>query len=136
MRPATLILLVLLCGVAHADEKPSVWIASGESGGTYRDVYAKNFEMNLRSYKVFHRKTTGSGENLELLVSDKADVSGFEGAESGECACVVCITEASPPIAKYVLQHVNTPSQLERLSPFYLRPGAKTTDRVGSTIGC
>ncbi len=75
MRPATLTLLVLLCGVAHAAEKPKVWIASGESGGTYRGVYAKNFERQLRSYDVFHRMTTGSGENLELLASGKANVA-------------------------------------------------------------
>ena len=75
MRAATLTLLVLLCGVAHAGEKPSVWIASGESGGTYRRVYAINFERQLRSYNVFHRNTAGSGENLELLVSGKADVA-------------------------------------------------------------
>jgi TRAP-type uncharacterized transport system substrate-binding protein len=75
MRPATLTLLVLLCGVAHAAEKPGVWIASGESGGTYRGVYAENFEKQLRSYNVFHRTTTGSGENLDLLVSGKADVA-------------------------------------------------------------
>jgi hypothetical protein len=75
MRLANVILLVLLCGVAQAGEKPSVWIASGESGGTYRGVYAINFENNLRSYDVFHRKTTGSGENLELLISGKADVA-------------------------------------------------------------
>ena len=75
MRPATLILLALLCGAAQAAEKPVVWIASGESGGTYRGIYAKNFEKQLRSYDVFHRMTKGSGENLELLVSGKADVA-------------------------------------------------------------
>jgi TRAP-type uncharacterized transport system substrate-binding protein len=75
MRPVTLILLVLLCGVAHAAEKPVIWIASGETGGTYRGIYAKNFEKQLRSYDVFHRTTTGSGENLDLLVSGKADVA-------------------------------------------------------------
>jgi TRAP-type uncharacterized transport system substrate-binding protein len=75
MRSAFLTLLVLLCGAAHAAEKPGVWIASGEVGGTYRGVYAKNFEKQLRSYDVFHRTTTGSGENLELLVSGKADLA-------------------------------------------------------------
>ncbi len=52
-----------------------VWIASGESGGTYSRVYAKNFENRLRSYDVIHRMTTGSGENLDLLVSGEADVA-------------------------------------------------------------
>jgi hypothetical protein len=75
MRPAILTLLILLCGVVHAAEKPSVWIASGEVGGTYQGVYAKNFEKQLRGYDVFHRTTTGSGENLDLLVSGKANVA-------------------------------------------------------------
>ena len=75
MRTATITLLVLLCGAVHAAEKPKVWIASGESGGTYRGIYAKNFERQLRGYDVFHRMTTGSGENLELLVSGKADLA-------------------------------------------------------------
>jgi TRAP-type uncharacterized transport system substrate-binding protein len=75
MRPAIFTLLVLLCGAVHAAEKPAVWIASGETGGTYRGIYAKNFEKHLRSYDVFHRTTTGSGENLDLLVSGKADVA-------------------------------------------------------------
>jgi TRAP-type uncharacterized transport system substrate-binding protein len=75
MKSVILTLLVLLCGTVHAAEKPGVWIASGEIGGTYRGVYAKNFERQLRSYDVFHRTTTGSGENLELLVSGKADVA-------------------------------------------------------------
>jgi TRAP-type uncharacterized transport system substrate-binding protein len=78
MRAATLTLIsliVLFCGTIQAAEKPGVWIASGEVGGTYRGVYAKNFERQLRSYNVFHRTTRGSGENLELLVSGKADVA-------------------------------------------------------------
>jgi TRAP-type uncharacterized transport system substrate-binding protein len=75
MRSAIFTLLFLLSGAVHAAEKPVVWIASGATGGTYRGVYAKNFEKHLRSYDVFHRTTTGSGENLELLVSGKADVA-------------------------------------------------------------
>jgi TRAP-type uncharacterized transport system substrate-binding protein len=75
MRPAIFSLLVFLCGAVHAAEKPVVWIASGATGGTYRGVYAKNFEKHLRSYDVFHRTTTGSGENLDLLVSGEADVA-------------------------------------------------------------
>jgi TRAP-type uncharacterized transport system substrate-binding protein len=75
MRPAIIALLVLVCGAVYAAEKPAVWIASGASGGTYRGIYAKNFEKQLRSYDVFHRMTTGSSENLELLVSGKADVA-------------------------------------------------------------
>jgi TRAP-type uncharacterized transport system substrate-binding protein len=75
MKSAALTLLVLLCGVAHAAEKPSVWIASGPAGGTYRGVYAKKFETDLRGYDVFHQMTTGSGENLDLLVSGKANVA-------------------------------------------------------------
>jgi len=75
MKAAIITLLVLLCGAVQAAEKPAVWIASGESGGTYRRVYANNFEKQLRGYKVFHRMTKGSGENLELLVSGKADVA-------------------------------------------------------------
>lgn len=75
MKAATLTLLVLLCGAVQAAEKPAIWIASGESGGTYQRVYANNFEKQLRGYDVFHRMTKGSGENLELLVSGKADVA-------------------------------------------------------------
>jgi TRAP-type uncharacterized transport system substrate-binding protein len=75
MRFLTFILLFLVSGAAHAAEKPGIWIASGEVGGTYRRVYATNFEKRLRSYDVFHRTTSGSGENLDLLASGKADVA-------------------------------------------------------------
>ncbi|MBW2542841.1 MAG: hypothetical protein JRF15_12180 [Deltaproteobacteria bacterium] len=75
MRTVTLSLLVLLCGVAHAADKPAIRIASGESGGTYQRIYAKNFERELRDYDVFHRPTTGTGANLEMLVSGEADVA-------------------------------------------------------------
>jgi TRAP-type uncharacterized transport system substrate-binding protein len=75
MRTAILSLLVLLCGVAYAADKPAIRIASGEAGGTYQRIYAKNFETELRDYDVFHRPTTGSGANIEMLVSGEADVA-------------------------------------------------------------
>jgi len=80
MRTAILSSLVLLCGIAHAADRPAVRIASGEAGGTYQRIYAKNFQTELRDYDVFQRTTTGSGANIEMLASGGADV-GFAQAD-------------------------------------------------------
>lgn len=66
---------VWLASPAWAQSKTRVWIASGETGGTYRNVYATNLEKQLRSFDVYHRKTSGSGENLERLADGKADIA-------------------------------------------------------------
>jgi TRAP-type uncharacterized transport system substrate-binding protein len=67
--------MLFIAGPALAQSKPRVWIASGQTGGTYRNIYANNLEKRLRSFDVYHRKTTGSGENLELLAAGKADIA-------------------------------------------------------------
>jgi hypothetical protein len=67
--------MVFVAGPALAQSKPRVWIASGQTGGTYRTIYANNLEKRLRSFDVYHRKTSGSGENLELLAGGKADIA-------------------------------------------------------------
>jgi len=96
MRTATVTLLVLLCSVAHAGDKPAIRIASGEAGGTYQRIYAKNFERELRDYDVFQRSTTGTGANLEMLVSGEADVA-FAQADI------------------YAVQHRQDPASLENI---------------------
>lgn len=53
-----------------------VVIASGARGRTYHDVYAVNLATLLPAYRLRHRVTEGSGENLDLLASGAADV-GF-----------------------------------------------------------
>jgi uncharacterized protein len=50
-----------------------VSIASGVSGGTYRDVYARDLEAQLSNYTVIHRVSSGSGENLEILADRRSD---------------------------------------------------------------
>jgi len=70
-----LITLVLAATAQAAGDAGTVWIASGAPGGTYRDMYARNLARELRDYKVFHRETSGSGENLELLAAGKAELA-------------------------------------------------------------
>lgn len=72
---AVFIAFALTAGLAQAADEQVVWIASGTPGGTYRDMYARNLARELRDYKVFHRETSGSGENLDLLASEKADLA-------------------------------------------------------------
>lgn len=73
---ATTAALLLLCSATlAADDDNTVWIASGAAGGSYRDVYATNLQRELRDYRVFHRETTGSGENLDLLADAKVDLA-------------------------------------------------------------
>jgi TRAP-type uncharacterized transport system substrate-binding protein len=78
---ATAVLCLLLASAALAAEGARVvWIASGTPGGTYRDAYARNLQRELRGYEVFHRETSGSGENLDLLADGTADI-GFAQAD-------------------------------------------------------
>jgi TRAP-type uncharacterized transport system substrate-binding protein len=72
---ATFIALALTAALAQAADEQTVWIASGAPGGTYRDMYARNLARELRDYKVFHRETSGSGENLDQLATGKADLA-------------------------------------------------------------
>jgi tripartite-type tricarboxylate transporter receptor subunit TctC len=72
---AIFIALALSAALAQAADDQTVWIASGTPGGTYRDMYARNLARQLRDYKVFHRETSGSGENLDLLATGKADLA-------------------------------------------------------------
>jgi TRAP-type uncharacterized transport system substrate-binding protein len=74
-RTVLLVVPLLLVGAAPASAETSIWISSGALGGTYRSVYATNLEKLLRDYKVFHHTSTGSGENLELLASGKANLA-------------------------------------------------------------
>jgi len=67
--------IVFIASPALAQSEPRVWIASGQTGGTYRTIYANNLEKQLRSFDVYHRKTSGSVENLELLAGGKADIA-------------------------------------------------------------
>jgi len=78
---ATLLCTLLLSfgDTARAGDAP-VWIASGLLGGTYRSVYATNLQELLRGYRVLHRESTGSGDNLDLLVAGKARI-GFAQAD-------------------------------------------------------
>jgi TRAP-type uncharacterized transport system substrate-binding protein len=65
---------LLLASDALASD-PRLWIASGSLGGTYRSVYAQKLEVGLYGYLVLHRSTSGSGENLDLLATGKADIA-------------------------------------------------------------
>ncbi len=74
--PAALLFAILLLPASSAlADRPQLWIASGLSGGTYRDVYARNLGKLLRDYDPLHRKSSGSGENLDLLADGKADIA-------------------------------------------------------------
>ena len=57
---------------AASDE---VVIASGPRGGTYHGIYGSNLVVLLSAYKAKQRPTAGSGENLDLLASGRADVA-------------------------------------------------------------
>jgi TRAP-type uncharacterized transport system substrate-binding protein len=68
-------LLLVPVFAAHADSSDnSITIASGALGSTYRDTYGPNLGRLLHGYKVIQAATSGSGENLELLADDKADL--------------------------------------------------------------
>ena len=72
--------LLLASPALAAEDAKVVWIASGAPGGTYRDAYARNLQRELRGYEVFHRESSGSGENLDLLADGDADI-GFAQAD-------------------------------------------------------
>jgi TRAP-type uncharacterized transport system substrate-binding protein len=72
--------LLLASAALGAEDARVVWIASGTPGGTYRDAYARNLQRELRGYEVFHRETSGSGENLDLLADNAVDI-GFAQAD-------------------------------------------------------
>ena len=67
-------LSLLPASIARA-ERTQIWIASGLAGGTYQTVYARNLAKLLRDYDMLYRPSTGSGENLDLLVDGRADIA-------------------------------------------------------------
>jgi TRAP-type uncharacterized transport system substrate-binding protein len=71
---------LLASAALAAEDAKVVWIASGAPGGTYRDAYARNLQRELRGYEVFHRESSGSGENLDLLADGDVDI-GFAQAD-------------------------------------------------------
>jgi len=72
---ASLTLAILLLAASAESAPPSVWIASGPAGGSYRGVYAKALEQGLDDYLVLHRTTSGSGQNLDLISEGKVAVA-------------------------------------------------------------
>lgn len=60
---------------AQSSKLPLLRIASGPSGQTYREVYAIGVASRFPRYRIQHLQTAGSAENLDLLVSGKADVA-------------------------------------------------------------
>lgn len=70
----SLVVLVLSASIALAERSP-LWIASGLVGGTYRDIYARNLATLLRDYDSLHQLSSGSGQNLDMLVDGKVDVA-------------------------------------------------------------
>jgi len=48
--------------------KQAIWVASGAEGGTYLEFYARNLAKQMSDYRILPRRTTGSLENLHLLV--------------------------------------------------------------------
>jgi TRAP-type uncharacterized transport system substrate-binding protein len=80
-RLSLVILTALLAGASHAQSLlPTVRIASGPPGQTYRDVYATGLAAELPRTRITHLETSGSIENLDLLASGEADV-GFAQAD-------------------------------------------------------
>ena len=71
----SLLLVVLLAGVPASAQSRSVTIASGGIGGTYRDVYAPRLAGFLSGYRVLHRSTSGSAENLAALASGEVQLA-------------------------------------------------------------
>ncbi len=70
----------LLFWVPPAALAEDLSIASGPLGGTYRDVYSPRFGDLMYGYKVLHRSTSGSGENLDLLAAGEVQI-GFAQAD-------------------------------------------------------
>jgi hypothetical protein len=77
---ASCALLALLLHMASAApdaraENMTVRVASGLPGGTYRNVYARNLEREMRGYDFIYVKSSGSGQNLDMLVDGKAELA-------------------------------------------------------------
>lgn len=77
---ATLVLLLVGVPAPVSAQPKELWIASGELGGTYRNVYGPGLGRLMHGYKVIQRSTSGSGENLDLLAAGEADL-GFAQAD-------------------------------------------------------
>jgi TRAP-type uncharacterized transport system substrate-binding protein len=71
---ASLLLSVALSLPAQA-ENITIRVASGLPGGTYRNVYARNFEREMRGFKLIYVESSGSGQNLDMLADGKADLA-------------------------------------------------------------
>lgn len=61
--------------LAQSSKLPLLRIASGPSGQTYREVYAVGVASHFPRYRIRYLQTAGSAENLDLLVSGKAEVA-------------------------------------------------------------
>ena len=56
-------------------ENITLLVASGLPGGTYRNIYARNFEREMRGFKFIYVESPGSGRNLDMLADGKADLA-------------------------------------------------------------
>lgn len=67
----------LLAAAAAGTAQPSRFdiLASGERGRTYHDLYAPALIELLPAFRLRNRVTSGSGENLDMLASGKADLA-------------------------------------------------------------
>ncbi|MBW2230616.1 MAG: hypothetical protein JRG92_17470 [Deltaproteobacteria bacterium] len=77
---ASCVALALLLHAASAApparaENITVLVASGLPGGTYRNVYARNFEREMRGFKFIYVESPGSGRNLDMLADGRADLA-------------------------------------------------------------
>ncbi len=75
-----IVLALVLPAASVQAASDEVVIASGVRGRTYHDIYGSNLVVLLPAFKARQRTTQGSGENLDLLVSGRADV-GFAQAD-------------------------------------------------------
>jgi len=60
---------------AASAENILVRVASGLPGGTYRDIYTRNLEREMRGFRFIYLKSSGSLENLDMLADSKADLA-------------------------------------------------------------
>ena len=72
--------ILLLASHALAQPIHSDVLATGERGQTYHDVFGANLVRQLPAFRIKHRATSGSAENLELLAKGVADL-GFAQAD-------------------------------------------------------
>jgi hypothetical protein len=80
LRALPIAVVLSLLATAVPAERPVYWIASGEKGKTYHDVYGRNLKSYLREFKLMNRPTSGSGENLDQLEEGRAQL-GFVQAD-------------------------------------------------------